>query len=147
MRSTFGQVPATDRRPHWGLTTVLVICTGLAGFAGELRGAPAGGAPAAQAGGSRPVYAVFIRERTRDAAELEAYSPKAAASLTGRPATPLAAYGRQEVLEGPQSEGVVIVRFPSFAEAKAWYDSPAYRAAREHRFKGADYRAILVEGR
>ena len=31
-------------------------------------------------------------------------------------------------------------------EAKAWYDSPAYREAREHRFRGADYRAILFEG-
>jgi hypothetical protein len=25
----------------------------------------------------------------------------------------------------------VIVEFPSLAEAKAWYESPAYRAARE----------------
>jgi len=29
---------------------------------------------------------------------------------------------------------------------KLWYDSPLYREAREHRFKGADYRAVLVEG-
>ena len=49
-------------------------------------------------------------------------------------------------LEGPEAEGVVIIEFPSLAEAKAWYDSPAYREAREHRFRGADYRAILVEG-
>jgi uncharacterized protein (DUF1330 family) len=58
----------------------------------------------------------------------------------------LAAYGRQEVLEGPEIEGVVVVEFPSMAEARAWYDSPAYRAAREHRFRGADDRAALVEG-
>ncbi len=43
-------------------------------------------------------------------------------------------------------EGVVILQFPTFEEAKAWYDSPAYREAREHRFAGADYRAVIVEG-
>jgi uncharacterized protein (DUF1330 family) len=41
---------------------------------------------------------------------------------------------------------MVIVEFPSLDEAKSWYDGPAYREAREHRFRGADYRAILVEG-
>ena len=91
-------------------------------------------------------YAVFIRESTYDPAELEAYTPKAAASLAGHPVTILAAYGRQEVLEGPEVEGVVIVSFPTFAEAKAWYESPAYREAREVRFRGAKYRALIVEG-
>jgi len=91
-------------------------------------------------------YVVFIRERTLDETELKAYTPKAGASLEGHSIKILAAYGRQEVLEGPPVEGVVIVEFPSFDEAKAWYDSPAYRDAREHRFKGADYRAVIVEG-
>jgi uncharacterized protein (DUF1330 family) len=41
---------------------------------------------------------------------------------------------------------VVILEFPTFEEAKAWYDSPAYRKVREHRYKGADYRAVIVQG-
>jgi len=45
------------------------------------------------------------------------------------------AYGRHEVVEGPKSEGVVILEFPTI-EAEAWYTVPAYREAREHRFKG-----------
>jgi uncharacterized protein (DUF1330 family) len=93
-----------------------------------------------------PAYAVFIRETTRDQSELDAYTPKAGASLEGHRVKVLAAYGRQEVLEGPEVEGVVIVEFPTLAEAKAWYDSPAYREAREFRFRGADYRAVIVEG-
>jgi uncharacterized protein (DUF1330 family) len=92
------------------------------------------------------VYAVFIRETTKNEAELAAYMPKAAASMVGYPMTVLAAYGRQEVLEGPDMEGVVIVEFPSFDEAKEWYESPAYRDAREYRFRGADYGAFIVEG-
>ena len=91
-------------------------------------------------------YVVFTRNRTRDVSEMEVYTPKASASLAGHPIKILAAYGRHETLEGPPVEGVVIVEFPSFAEAKAWYDSPAYREAREHRFRGADYRAVIVEG-
>jgi len=91
-------------------------------------------------------YAVFIRESTRDPAELATYMQKAGGTLAGHPVTVLAAYGPQEVLEGPEVEGVVILEFPSLAEAKAWYDSPAYRAVREHRFKGADYRGVIVEG-
>jgi Domain of unknown function (DUF1330) len=38
-----------------------------------------------------------------------------------------------------------ILEFPTFDEAKAWHDSPAYRV-REHRYKGADYRAVIVQG-
>jgi uncharacterized protein (DUF1330 family) len=91
-------------------------------------------------------YVVFIRESTRNPSELEAYTPKAQASLAGHPIKVLAAYGRHEVLEGPEVEGAVILEFPSFEEAKAWYDSPAYREAREYRFRGADYRAVIVEG-
>lgn len=43
-------------------------------------------------------------------------------------------------------EAVVLLHFPDMAAAKAWYDSPAYHAARQHRFQGADYRFILFDG-
>jgi uncharacterized protein (DUF1330 family) len=89
-------------------------------------------------------YIVFTRERTRDQAELDIYSQEVSASLTGHAVT-TRAY-RQEVLEGSAVEGVVILEFPTFEDSKAWYDSPAYRKVREHRYKGADYRAIMVEG-
>jgi uncharacterized protein (DUF1330 family) len=91
-------------------------------------------------------YIVFTRERTRDQAELDTYSQEVSASLTGHDVTTRAYYGRQEVLEGAAIEGVVILEFPTFDEAKAWYDSPAYCKVREHRYKGADYRAVIVQG-
>lgn len=93
-----------------------------------------------------PAYIVFTRESTHNASELETYSQKVGSTLAGHPVTVLAAYGHHEVLEGPDVEGVVIVEFPSLDEAKAWYDSPAYREVREHRFRGANYRAVIVEG-
>lgn len=94
---------------------------------------------------SKPAYVVFTREKTLDPAELEIYWSKVAASLEGHPMKVLSGYGTHEVLEGAPTEGVVIAEFPSMAAARAWYDSPAYREAREHRFKGAVYRGILVE--
>ena len=93
-----------------------------------------------------PAYIVFQRDSTTDPKELEIYGPMARASGAGHPIKILAAYGKQEVLEGANVEGVVIVEFPTFEDAKKWYDSPAYREAREHRFKGAKYRAVLVQG-
>ncbi|MCE5276745.1 MAG: DUF1330 domain-containing protein [Planctomycetaceae bacterium] len=91
-------------------------------------------------------YAVFTRERLRDAEEMKKYSDQVGPTLEGHPVKVLAAYGPQVMLEGAGVEGVVILEFPSIAAAKAWYDSPAYRKVREHRFKGADYRAVIVEG-
>ena len=90
-------------------------------------------------------YVIFIRERTLDQSELDIYAKLARPSLEGLPIKFLAAYGRQEVLEGPAPEGVAIAEFPSMEEAKQWYESPAYQAAAQHRFKGAIYRGFIVE--
>ena len=43
-------------------------------------------------------------------------------------------------------DGSVILSFPTFEEAKAWYNSPAYTEARQHRHLGADYRCFITEG-
>jgi uncharacterized protein (DUF1330 family) len=40
----------------------------------------------------------------------------------------------------------MMLEFPTFETAKAWHSNPAYQAASEHRFKGADYRTVIVEG-
>jgi uncharacterized protein (DUF1330 family) len=93
-----------------------------------------------------PAYAVFIRERVRDAAEMATYGKLAAASMAGHPVKPLVVYGANETLEGAPIEGAVIVEFPDIAAAKAWYNSPAYVEARAHRFAGADYRVFFTEG-
>lgn len=92
------------------------------------------------------VYVIFIRERTLDQSELDVYAKMAGPSLDGLAIKFLAAYGHQKVLEGPVPEGVAIAEFPSMEEAMQWYESPAYQLAAQHRFKGAIYRGIIVEG-
>ncbi|MDB5393899.1 MAG: hypothetical protein JWM91_1405 [Rhodospirillales bacterium] len=91
-------------------------------------------------------YIVFTREKTLDKAELDTYSNNVGPALAGHPFTAHAFYGHHEVLEGPEVEGVVILSFPTFEAAKAWYDSPDYTAVRQHRLKGAEYRVVIVEG-
>ena len=91
-------------------------------------------------------YVVFTKVKTRDPAEMANYGKKAKAAGAGHRMTARVVYGRHEVLEGPPIEGMVIVEFPSMEEAKAWYNSPAYQDARKHRFAGADYTAVIVEG-
>lgn len=93
-----------------------------------------------------PAYVVFMREKTLDRSELEAYWETVKESLEGRPLKVLAAYGKHTVLEGPDVEGVVIAEFPSLQEARDWYDSPAYQKAAQHRHRGAIYRGLIVEG-
>jgi len=91
-------------------------------------------------------YMIFTREKTTNQAELDKYGPMAGAASAGHELTPLVVYGKHEVLEGAPTEGVVILSFPNREAALGWYNSPLYTAAREQRFKGAEYRAIIVEG-
>lgn len=93
-----------------------------------------------------PAYITFIREKTLDKTELETYWELVKATMEGHPIKPLAVYGEQVVLEGPQVEGVVIVEFPTIEDAKKWYHSDAYQNAAQHRHKGAVYTAVIVEG-
>ena len=58
-------------------------------------------------------YLIFTREATLDSVELAIYSQQAPATLEGQPVKVLAFYGQQQVLEGSDSEGVVILEFPA----------------------------------
>jgi uncharacterized protein (DUF1330 family) len=91
-------------------------------------------------------YLIFTREKTLDPGELATYSKEVPATLEGQEVKLLAVYGPHEDLEGASTEGTVILEFPNTEAAKAWYDGPAYREVREHRFKGGKYRVTLVEG-
>lgn len=89
-------------------------------------------------------YIVFFRESpVRDPEAMVEYRKGRA---QGFDMTPLAAYGAQEALEGEAPDGVVILKFPTMEEARAWYHSPEYQAVAPFRQKAADYRAVIVEG-
>ena len=91
-----------------------------------------------------PAYAIFIRDSTRDPKELETYSKVAPATLSGHPVTLRVAYN--EVLEGPEIEGAVVLEFPTFEAAKPGTTAPPTARRASIVFKGANYRAFIVQG-
>lgn len=92
-----------------------------------------------------PAYLIFTRIHTKDQAELDAYF--ASGERTDeQPFTILVGYGEQEVLEGDDHEGMVILEFDNSQSARDWYKSPSYQRISKHRWRGADYQVTLVEG-
>ena len=91
-------------------------------------------------------HLIFMRDKTLDKRELTTSSKQASATLAGHEVKPLVFYGALEELEGTCTEGSAILEVPSIDAAKAGYNGPSYRTAREHRFNDATYRATLVQG-
>ncbi|MBV9841912.1 MAG: DUF1330 domain-containing protein [Sphingomonadaceae bacterium] len=91
-------------------------------------------------------YILAIRHRVFDETEMARYIEKAADVPGPAERRFLALGGRCEVVEGPPAEAVILAEYPSFEEAKAWYHSEAYRVARAHREKGADFTFLIFEG-
>jgi uncharacterized protein (DUF1330 family) len=94
-----------------------------------------------------PAYVLFIREAAiHDQSEMDLYQRLAREVPPDPKLTPLVLYGAMETLEGKSPDGVVLLEFPTVEDAKAWYHSPGYQAAAQHRRKGAEYRAVIVQG-
>ncbi len=91
-------------------------------------------------------YVVMIREAMTDEEAFARYAKAAPKAAQGHDLKPLAFYGQHEVLEGDACEGIVVLAFPDFDQAKAWYESPEYQAAKAHRLEGAEYRVMIVQG-
>lgn len=91
-------------------------------------------------------YIIFTRTKTLDIKELETYWAMIKETMEGHPIEVLVPYGKFEVLEGNEVEGIVIAKFPNMEDARKWYFSEPYQKAARHRQKGAIYNGILVEG-
>ena len=82
-----------------------------------------------------------------DEAELADYVKNAPASIARYGGKYLVRRGKVDSLEGAWSpKALVILEFPTRAQAKAWYESAEYRALRETSFKGASRDLILIDG-
>jgi len=83
----------------------------------------------------------------RDSARFEEYRKLVPATIAKYGGKYLVRGGSFEVLEGDwQPRRVVILEFPSVAEAKRWYDSEDYRGPKAVRQAAAASNVVLVEG-
>ena len=94
-----------------------------------------------------PAYAIAEVEIT-DPEGFKAYMAAAPAAVAEFGGEYMVRGGPLETLEGGwQPKRLTVLRFPSMAQAKAFYDSPGYRAARELRAGLTDrFDMVVVEG-
>jgi uncharacterized protein (DUF1330 family) len=93
-----------------------------------------------------PAYVIVDIEVT-DPEQYERYKTLAPATVAAYGGRYVARGGTTLSLEGGwQSERLVILEFDSLERARAWHDSPAYRAARTLRQSATRSRMIAVEG-
>ncbi|MCD9029725.1 DUF1330 domain-containing protein [Luteimonas sp. BDR2-5] len=91
-------------------------------------------------------YVVIIRDKTHDPTGMEKYASVARNAPIDKLEVIAAKTGKMQVLEGPAAEAVVILRFPSMADALEWYESDAYQEALPYRKAAGEFRVFLSEG-
>jgi uncharacterized protein (DUF1330 family) len=94
-----------------------------------------------------PAYAIG-RLEMHNPSWLQEYGPKTAALVARHGGKYLVRGSTMERLEGTGTlpSVVVVLEFPSMAQAKAWYRDPEYAPLIKLRQTGADLDFILVEG-
>ncbi|HEU4842294.1 MAG TPA: DUF1330 domain-containing protein [Ilumatobacteraceae bacterium] len=91
-------------------------------------------------------YVVVDMEIT-DPERYAGYREAATSAVAAAGGRYLARGGATDVLEGDrQPHRTVILEFPDMDAARSWYDSPAYRQARQLRAGAATGSLIAVEG-
>ena len=91
-------------------------------------------------------YIIFSVSVT-DPVQYEEYRKLSTLAMQAHGAEVCVRGGKIEVLEGDwQPERLVVLKFPSAAQARGFYDSAEYRRAREARADAAVMRAVLLEG-
>jgi uncharacterized protein (DUF1330 family) len=93
-------------------------------------------------------HVIFFVEKINDPAGLKAYQRAAHPTLEPAGGRVTIAYGEQEVVEGSPLAGVVMIEFPTYEAARAWYHSPGYTQAAAIRKAGAaECHAVIVQGK
>jgi uncharacterized protein (DUF1330 family) len=95
-----------------------------------------------------PAAYLIVDVDITDMERYKAYMAAAPASVAAFGGEYIVRGGRFEKFEGDwQPARIAVLKFPSYEQAKAWYDSEAYRTARENRVGATRFfNAVLVEG-
>lgn len=90
---------------------------------------------------------VIADVKVTDTAAYETYKALTPNAISKNGGRFLSRGGETAVMEGGWLPNrVVILEFPDMAAARAFYDSPEYREAREARRNAADFNMIIVDG-
>lgn len=90
---------------------------------------------------------VIVDVEVTDPAVFEEYRKQVPATIQKYGGRFLVRGGRTETLEGDwRPKRLVVVEFPSFEQAKRWYDSEEYRGPKAMRFKSSRAKLVITEG-
>ena len=93
-----------------------------------------------------PAYMISQIEVT-DPVRYEDYKALSPAAIAAHGGRFLIRGGTPELLEGTHDgRRIVVVEFPTMADARAFYDGEHYAKARAARANAAEFSAILIEG-
>jgi uncharacterized protein (DUF1330 family) len=95
-----------------------------------------------------PAAYLIVTMHITDPERYKAYMAEAPAAVKAAGGEYLVRGGRHETLEGEWlPHRVAMLKFPSYEQAKAFYDGEMYSAARRHRAGATEYfNMVLVEG-
>ena len=95
-----------------------------------------------------PAAYVIVEMNISHPEQYKEYMARAPAAVKAAGGEYLVRGGKQETLEGDwQPHRVAVLRFPSFEQAKAFYDGEMYTQARSFRQGATEYfNMVLVEG-
>ena len=91
---------------------------------------------------------ILVDMQITDMAQYQQYMAQAPAAVAAAGGEYLVRGGAFEVLEGQwQPSRIAMLRFPSYPQAKAFYDGEMYQAARARRLGATQFfNMVLVEG-
>ena len=90
---------------------------------------------------------LIVRVRVSDPDQYEEYKKLTPAAVAAYGGKFVVRGGPHEVLEGPaEDRRMVVLEFPTMDDARVFYNSPQYLAARDVRAGAAQMEIILVEG-
>ena len=95
-----------------------------------------------------PTAYVIVEMKISDPERYKEYTAAAPATIAAAGGEYLVRGGQHESLEGDwQPARVAVLRFPSYQQAKAWYDGEAYKSVRRKRAGATEYfNMVVVEG-
>lgn len=91
-------------------------------------------------------YAVGLLHAVRFGPPIVEYLERIDATLAPHGGRFLIHGGPRTVLEGDLPGDLIVIEFPDMDRARAWYDSPAYRAILPLRRENAEGTVFLIEG-
>ncbi len=92
-----------------------------------------------------PAYVVAELD-VADLATYQKYSAKVPETLAPFNGRFMVRGGKAQAVEGAAPKRLVVIAFDSAEKARAWYDSPAYKAILPMRLSSAKTRLFIVEG-